>query len=153
MKHLFFFLLFFFFLLALGFSNPLTSFAQTPPISGIIFDSNNQPVSNTEITFLDPKTHKVIGKKTTGINGEYTISIPQGTYDVTYTPPSGSGFQSQTLRGQEVSLDKKNNFSFPPAINSPASQAKIPLIIFIFGGMLLLVVLLIGYFSWVKSKK
>ena len=73
-------------------------FGQSHTLSGTVFGGGS-PLPNTLVEALSNGTTTVAGSSTTNGSGQYSITLPDATYDLRVTPPAGSGF------GQEVIQD------------------------------------------------
>ncbi len=100
--------------LLFGLFSAKNAFAANFQLSGKVTDAANNPIANTAITVTDPNSQATIGTTTTDTNGNYALSVPQGTYTVTATPPTSSGFQSATVTNQNISSDTVLNFTLVP---------------------------------------
>ncbi len=83
-------------------------------LSGKVTDASSNPIGNTTITVTDSQSNTTVGTATTDSNGNYSLLIPQGTYNVTATPPPSSGFQSVTDTNQAINNDTVLNFTLVP---------------------------------------
>src|SRR6266567_4690705 len=82
------FLTFFF-----GLFSVQSAFASTFTLSGNV-NGSGSPIPDTTIIVTDSNTSANAGSTTTDSNGNYSLVVMDGTYNVTATPPSSSGFQS-----------------------------------------------------------
>ena len=57
------------------------------------------------VDVLDASTGSVVTTATTDGSGHHAISVTQGTYDIRFTPPSGSGLEQTTIPGESVDAD------------------------------------------------
>jgi len=73
-----------------------TVFAEDFIVTGTVIDGKNNPVVNATVTAVDATTQKIIATTTSDKNGYYSFSVPKGTYDITTSPPAGSGLQTGT---------------------------------------------------------
>ena len=82
-------------------------FGQSHTLSGTVFGGGS-PLPNTLVEALSNGTTTVAGSSTTNGSGQYSITLPDATYDLRVTPPAGSGF------GQEVIQDVVVAAGIPP---------------------------------------
>lgn len=80
------------------------AFAATYQLSGRVTDQSGNPVSNTLVEVIDPITDTLVISTTTSTNGNYVLSLDEGTYDVRYVPPTGSGF-AETIAPERVIVE------------------------------------------------
>ena len=104
------FLSFLLFTLVLGLFSAKTAFAANFQLSGKVSDSSNNPIQNTTITVNNSQTNNIIGTTTDDSSGNYSLSVPEGTYNVTAAPPSSSGFQSVANNNVTINNDTILNF-------------------------------------------
>jgi protocatechuate 3,4-dioxygenase beta subunit len=87
-----------------------SGFGQTPvTVSGKVTDEESSPVPLTQLEFVDSSSGQSAGTATTESQGDYSLNVAPSTYDVTVTPPTGSGLQQQTLQDVAVSSDTTLN--------------------------------------------
>src|SRR6266568_9508422 len=111
-------ILFIFFFAFLGLSFAKIAEASTLTLSGKVLDQSNAPIANTTITVTDSSTNSTVGTTTVDPStGSYSLTVPQGTYNVTATPPSSSGFQSITFSNQSMSSDTILDFTLVPQLS------------------------------------
>jgi hypothetical protein len=79
--------------------------AATFTLSGTVADNSSTPVVDVVVDVLDPPTGNVVATATTDGTGHYAVSVAQGTYDVRFTPPSGSALAPATISGEDVATD------------------------------------------------
>ncbi len=92
-------------LLLLGLAGAGATRAAT--ISGTVKSNTGTPLSNVDIDFLDLCTGDNIflsGDKT-ALDGTYSIVVPNATYDIHYTPPTGSTYAAGERRSYVVSVN------------------------------------------------
>lgn len=82
-----------------------TVFAADFKVTGTAIDSKDNPVVNAKVTATDDTTQHIVTTTTSDQNGYYVLVVPNGTYDITVAPPSGSGLQSTTYSHVTVSND------------------------------------------------
>ncbi|MFP6582727.1 MAG: carboxypeptidase regulatory-like domain-containing protein, partial [Candidatus Hydrogenedentota bacterium] len=78
------------------------SSASAHTLSGTIFGGSN-PLPNTIVTLLDNGTQAVLDTDTTDVNGDYSFTVSDGTYDLDVAPPGGSGYLESVVQGILVS--------------------------------------------------
>src|SRR6185503_2391308 len=97
-------LVFFFLTFFAGFFFPGNAFADTFTLSGSVTDQVGQAIGNTTVSAVNSVSGATAGTVTTdATTGSYSLMIPDGTYNITATPPSSSGFQSTTRSNQVIS--------------------------------------------------
>ena len=79
--------------------------AATFTLSGTVTDDSSTPVMDVVVDLLDPPTGNAVATGTTDTTGHYAISVAEGTYDVRFTPPSGSALAPATISGEAVATD------------------------------------------------
>ncbi|HSW96881.1 MAG TPA: carboxypeptidase regulatory-like domain-containing protein [Candidatus Saccharimonadales bacterium] len=101
-----------FFLLAFSssFLFPKIALADTFTLSGSVKDSSGTPISGATVSVNDASTDSTI----TDNSGNYSLAIPQGTYNIHIDPPSGSNFSSATAFNQNISTNITLNFILTP---------------------------------------
>ncbi len=77
--------------------------ADTATITGTVVDSSNNPQGNVTVDVVDPATSSTVTSTTTDGQGDFTVTVATGTYNLEFTPPSGSSLQSYLATG--VSTD------------------------------------------------
>jgi len=102
-------LLFLSFFLILFF--PKSALAANITLSGEVSDNSNNAIVGATVSVNDANNDSTI----TNSSGNYSLSIPQGTYNIQVTPPSGSGFTSAIALSQNISSDTTLNFVLTPA--------------------------------------
>ena len=145
---------FFLCIVSIGLITPPYTFAQIVHMTGRVFDDANEPISGTEITLRDSSTHTIVRQIAVGLDGQYIVAIPSGIYDITYTPPTGTGLNSQTQAAQHITGNTQYNFTFTQKINPPLQRVTSPSFwyLLITAG-LILVILFGGFLFWVKRQK
>ena len=91
-----------------------TAFAESFKVTGTVIDAKNNPVVNATITATDVKTQILTATTTSDKNGYYSFAVPKGTYDITTSPPAGSGLQT----GTDSSIRITSNISLHNDLNS-----------------------------------
>lgn len=89
--------------------------ASTFVISGHVTDQNGTGIQNVAITATDPGTNTVeFGPINTDSTGAYSLSVLQGTYDLHFTPPTGSNFNAIIQTNVTISGDQTINVQLTP---------------------------------------
>lgn len=88
-------------------------------LQGTVTDQLSNPIGDTTITVVDSNTQAIVGTTTTTPNtdpnpGTYSLSVPQGTYNITAIPPASSGLQGSTFSSQVINSDMTVNFILVP---------------------------------------
>ena len=76
--------------------------AHAYTLSGIVYGGSD-PLPDTQVLLIDPDSADQLGESVTGIDGNYTFSVDNGTYDLAVIPPVDSGFASSPVAGILVS--------------------------------------------------
>jgi hypothetical protein len=99
--------------------------ANTFAISGTVTNNSGSPFANTTISVVDSNSQATIGTTTTDTNGNYSISVPAGTYNLTVTPPSQSGFSSVIELGEQITANTTIDFVLAATSNLVTVSGKI----------------------------
>src|SRR5882724_2558447 len=86
-------------------------FADTFTLSGSVKNTSGNGISGTTVSVNDANSDST----TTDSSGNYSLSIPVGTYNVQVTPPSGSGFTSAVAVNQNINASTVINFVLVPS--------------------------------------
>ncbi|HWY79678.1 MAG TPA: carboxypeptidase-like regulatory domain-containing protein [Candidatus Sulfotelmatobacter sp.] len=89
-----------------GFLSARPALADSVTLSGSVKDSSSNSISGATISVNDSNNDST----TTDSSGNYSLSIPSGTYNVQVTPPSGSGLSSAVALSQNISGNTTLNF-------------------------------------------
>ncbi|HSW97792.1 MAG TPA: malectin domain-containing carbohydrate-binding protein [Candidatus Saccharimonadales bacterium] len=89
---------------------PKLAYADTFTLSGSVKDSSGTAISGATVTVNDTNNDQT----TTDSSGNYTMSIPSGTYNVQVMPPSGN-FSSATAMAQSITANTTLNFILAPS--------------------------------------
>src|SRR6266487_1029963 len=84
-------------------SGAAPAIADMATITGTVVDSSGTAQANVAVAVLDPSTSSTVTSTTTDAQGDFTVTVAPGTYNLRFTPPSGSGLQSYLATG--VSTD------------------------------------------------
>ena len=85
---------------------PALAHAQST-LSGSVFGGGS-PLQNALVEALDDGTTNVAASSTTNAAGQYSLSLPDATYDLRVTPPSGTNFNQELI--QNVVLNGDRNY-------------------------------------------
>src|ERR1700722_15566134 len=97
-------------LFGLGSLFPKMAFAANFILSGSVKDSAGNAISGTTVSVNDANNDST----TVDSTGNYSLTIPSGTYNVQITPPSGSGFTSAIAVNQNITTNTILNFVLVP---------------------------------------
>ncbi len=75
------------------------AFADTATITGTVQDSSGNPVGQVVVDVIDPSTAADVASTTTDAQGDFTISVASGTYNLEFIPPADTGLQSSLATG------------------------------------------------------
>ncbi|HYM54320.1 MAG TPA: carboxypeptidase-like regulatory domain-containing protein, partial [Solirubrobacteraceae bacterium] len=91
--------------------------AQAFAISGrVTAQGSGQGVPNTEVFVTESGTsNQVALPTTTASDGSYSVLVPAGTYDITFTPPAGSEFESFVDRSEVLTGNRTVDVVLVPA--------------------------------------
>lgn len=84
-----------------------SAFAANVVLSGNIQDSLGHGISGATVSVNDTNSDNT----TTDSSGNYSFSIPSGTYDVQVVPPTGSGFSSAIFYSKNIPTDTVLNLA------------------------------------------
>ncbi|MBI4896735.1 MAG: hypothetical protein HY827_00005, partial [Actinobacteria bacterium] len=73
-----------------------------------------QPVDNVAVEVRDAGLPSVVGTATANPTGEYSVVVAPGTYDFSFTPPSGTGLGVTTANSVAVTGDRTLNVELVP---------------------------------------
>ena len=76
--------------------------AAAGTLSGKVTDETATPISAAAVILNEPGTTSVVDSTTTDINGDYSITVADGVYDVRVEPPEGSGLGDATIPGVSI---------------------------------------------------
>lgn len=94
------------------------AFAADSSLSGIISDEKNNPIKGGVLVFMD-LSGKTVKAVVADLNGVYSTTIPQNTYTITVSGPTGSTLPSVKLEKQVISGSTTRNFT----LSSPGKTA------------------------------
>ena len=92
-----------------------TAVAATFQLSGCVTDQSGSPIAATLVEVIDPATGATVASATTDADGNYALSVDEGTYDIRVTPPAESGFAEFVSPGQVINSDTNLDFVLVPA--------------------------------------
>jgi hypothetical protein len=76
-------------------------------------------VANTEVAITEAGTSNLVAiPVTTNSEGSYSVSVPSGTYDITFTPPMGSGFATAHVSSYSATKSSELNVVLVPALTT-----------------------------------
>ncbi|HZQ38476.1 MAG TPA: carboxypeptidase-like regulatory domain-containing protein [Dehalococcoidia bacterium] len=78
-------------------------------LSGRVTDQSSNAVVGATVAALDG-SNATIASATTDSSGNYSMSLPGGTYTIQVTPPSGSGFQTSNTPNESITANTTLNF-------------------------------------------
>ncbi len=91
------------------------SAAQAYTISGTVTaQATGLGVAETTVVVSQTGTGTEVANTITALDGSYSVEVPEGTYDITFTPPTGSGYERLTDRGEQISTNKVINIVLEP---------------------------------------
>jgi hypothetical protein len=73
--------------------------------------------SGTEVAVDEASSGNPVTSTTVGMTGRYTVTVPSGTYDLAFTPPLGSGYQTAHVSSFAVTADSELNVTLVPVLN------------------------------------
>jgi phosphodiesterase/alkaline phosphatase D-like protein len=84
---------------------PSGAAAASSVVSGDVTNEAGSAVGldGTEVAFRDISTQTVVASAATEMNGGYEATVPEGVYEVTFTPPFASGYRSTSVNAFAVS--------------------------------------------------
>src|SRR5258708_39016736 len=104
--------LLFFLTISFGFLFTKSALADTVTLSGSVKDSSGTAIGGATVSVNDPNLDSTTTDPTTG---NYSLTIPSGTYNVQVTPAAGSSFSSAIAYNQNISVNTTLNFILTPA--------------------------------------
>jgi hypothetical protein len=79
------------------------SASQARTISGVVSaEATGLGIAETAVVVSQASGGGTVATTITALDGSYSVEVPEGTYDITFTPPSGSGFESVVDQGESV---------------------------------------------------
>jgi LPXTG-motif cell wall-anchored protein len=130
------------------------TFAADFTVTGKIIDSNNNPIPQSVIVFINSEGKTTVAA-TADLSGLYTVVIPDGTYSISVSGPKGSGIQETTLTGRTISSNSNIDFTLKAPVVKEAQKTTgnsnfLPFVMV--GVIVLILIALGGYIFWNKRK-
>lgn len=122
---------------------------------GVVGRVENQTFSTagSSVVFKDSSSQKVISTAIVDPSGSYSVSIPQGNYDISIVPPPHSGLQQITKRNQHITSDTLSSFTVPSNQTVPTKRGD-DNIQYIVGAFIIMLLVSGGMlYVWKKNKK
>ena len=69
--------------------------------------------SQGTVVFKDSSTQVIIARKDLDIAGNYIVSVPPGTYDISVIPPQGSRAKETVEKNVKIDSNKVENLTVP----------------------------------------
>ncbi|MEM3666989.1 MAG: carboxypeptidase-like regulatory domain-containing protein, partial [Candidatus Bathyarchaeia archaeon] len=91
--------------LTIAFNVPPMKADADPLISGNVRDTVGNPVPDVLIVAQDVTTEEDVASAISNATGAYSMTVPQGTYNLIVTPPPESGFAPTTISNIEITQD------------------------------------------------
>ena len=98
------------FTLLFGLLSAKSALAANYTLSGTVKDNSASAIVGATVSVNDINNDST----TTGQDGSYSLSIPQGTYNVQVTPPSGSNFGPAIAANENIFANTVINFILTP---------------------------------------
>jgi hypothetical protein len=86
-------------------------------MSGMVTDQQGSPIDGVTVTAVPVGGGSSVSTttpSTSGTTGSYAISVPAGTYNVSFTPAAGSGLQTAILNGISLQSNQTYNVTIAP---------------------------------------
>ncbi|HMR68492.1 MAG TPA: carboxypeptidase-like regulatory domain-containing protein, partial [Anaerolineae bacterium] len=84
-------------------------------LSGRVTNQAGSPIAGATVAVINPATSATVASDTTDTNGNYAMTVDEGTYTVKVTPPAGSRFGESVSPGQVISGETNLDFVLVPA--------------------------------------
>jgi hypothetical protein len=95
------------------------SAAQAYTVSGTVTaQATGFGIAEATVTVTEPATGIKVASTITNLAGNYSLEVPAGTYDISFTPPVGSGYTSVEDRGEAVLTNRTIDVEFAPLSGS-----------------------------------
>lgn len=101
--------------------------------------------SGSKVIFKNSESQQVTAETIVDPLGQYTIYVPEGTYDVIVVPPEGSGLAETTKYNQEFSTDAISDIVIPSVDRGMQNNYSFMAPLLIGGIAILLVAIVTGY--------
>ena len=106
-------------LLAFALMAVSASAAQAYTVSGTVTaQATHLGIAEAAVTVTEPATGIEVASTTTNFAGSYSLEVPAGTYDISFTPPVGSGYTPVEDRGEAVLANRTIDVEFTPLSGS-----------------------------------
>lgn len=96
-------------------------FAKDFRVNGKILDSNNNPIPQGVIAFIDANG-KTIAAATADSVGAYEVTVAGGKYSIMADGPRDAGLKGTSLSDQTISSDKTLDFTLEAPVTKPATK-------------------------------
>ncbi len=90
--------------------------AADPVLSGRVTDDLGSGIPFVAVNVNDPLTATTVATATTDLTGNYSVTIPSGTYDVAFQPTALSGLSPFVMHGQVITGDTHLDAVLVPAL-------------------------------------
>src|ERR1039457_2124633 len=106
-------------LLAFALMAVSASAAQAYTVSGTVTaQATGLGIEEAAVTVTEPATGIEVASTNTNFAGTYGLEVPAGTYDISFTPPVGSGYTGVEDRGEAVLANRTIDVEFAPLSGS-----------------------------------
>ncbi len=106
-------------LLAFALMAVSASAAQAYTVSGTVTaQATGSGIAEAAVTVTEATTGIEVASAITNFAGNYSLEVPAGTYDISFTPPVGSGFTSTEDRGEAVLANRTIDVELAPLSGS-----------------------------------
>jgi large repetitive protein len=107
-------------LLAFALMAVSASAAQAYTVSGTVTaQATGFGIAEAAVTVTEPATTGIeVASTITNFAGNYSLEVPAGTYDISFTPPVGSGYTSVEDRGEPVLANRTIDVELAPLSGS-----------------------------------
>ncbi len=100
-------------LLAFALMAVSASAAQAYTVSGTVTaQATGFGIAEATVTVTEPAAGIEVASAITNFAGTYSLEVPAGTYDISFTPPVGSGYTSVEDRGEAVLANRTIDVEF-----------------------------------------
>ncbi|MEZ4711092.1 MAG: carboxypeptidase-like regulatory domain-containing protein [Caldilineaceae bacterium] len=84
-------------------------------LAGRVTNQSGSPLVDVTVEVIDPATSTTVASAATDANGNYALSVDEGTYDVRVTTPAGIGLVSTLTLGKIINSALVLDFVLVPA--------------------------------------
>lgn len=131
----------------------MSALAADVQVVGKIIDQKNNPVPQSTIIFSDSKGKPVQAVRA-DIEGNYRISLPEGSYSIVANGPQGTKLKSEALKERKIVTSSTINFTLTApdivvAQKPPFIKTSAPYIVSV---LLLVILVVIGLRVWKRNK-